>query len=354
MSAIKPPFFQWLASSSPAERVHTTAIKMVARRWSQIVPTDWDTFAARAGGSFRECWSIVRLNAFRGRLRIFEFEDALGEKVGQCAILIRRGRATFLDRLHIRPERADYKHECLALIFGELGSLNYEYGSLWNQEMGWSPEIAGFTVRPILETKFQVDFIDISHWKSFSNYRRAVSESIRSDFNRASGCGLVRIEMARGLGALRLVPQLARSRRVVARKNGHKYIHARNWLFDLILNMSKLVALGDRAFIALARNDREVLATFLGVEFGGRLYYLTGGTTPNRTGAGSYLILTLIENWFDREPDGQFVFGHFTGVRDPSTYQDGAALYRRKLRVVATEGLNFSFAVETTTVDRLR
>jgi hypothetical protein len=53
----------------------------------------------------------------------------------------------------------------------------------------------------------------------------------------------------------------------------------------------------------------------------------------NLNGFGSYLLLTLIENWLVTYPSGKFVMAYEPGHRDPITFIRGTPIYRRKLRV---------------------
>lgn len=323
-------------------------VRVIRRTTADVDPRQWDAFVDQAGGSFRESWSIVGGHRVFGGLRIFEFEldEAPGAKIGQCAIVGSRAKAIFLDRIQLLPQFDDRWTQCFHAVVRQVCARKYVYGSLWNQERPRAPAIDGLTISAVPEHSFHIDIIDFAKWNSFDNYYRAVSENVRREFTRAQRSGAVRIDILRGQSAITAIPSLIRTRRHVERKHGLAYKHARDWWSDFLNCAAKLIAFGNRAYIARAMVGRDCLATFYGIEQGSRLYYITGGTKPNREGAGSYLLLKLIQEWFDKAPSGQFVFGHCMGHADPSIYDEGALLYRRKLRASAVEGLH-----ETITVD---
>jgi hypothetical protein len=110
---------------------------------------------------------------------------------------------------------------------------------------------------------------------------------------------------------------------------------------DYFLHAVKLAIFANNGFITTVRMKRRRDSAFFGVQLGSNLYYISGGTTKNRHGFGSYLFLTLIENWFARHPDGKLVMGLARGHYDPIDYTGGNLLYWRKLRVSSVNGVPF-------------
>jgi hypothetical protein len=100
--------------------------------------------------------------------------------------------------------------------------------------------------------------------------------------------------------------------------------------------------MGDSAFIATARASGRPEAVFFGVEFGDRICYVSGGTRDRSEGFGSYLFLTLIEQWFARHPRGALHLGVTEPGLAPEAYTRGNLLYRRKLRAVSIPSTAFT------------
>ena len=62
-------------------------------------------------------------------------------------------------------------------------------------------------------------------------------------------------------------------------------------------------------------------------------------------GYGSYLFLTLIDEWFRAHPTGRLYLGRQVACVDPATYKRGNHLYRRKLRATTGPGTAFQVRV---------
>jgi hypothetical protein len=86
-------------------------------------------------------------------------------------------------------------------------------------------------------------------------------------------------------------------------------------------------------------------AAFFGVRFGDDVYYLAGGTEKTANGYGSYLFLTLIEEWFRAHPTGRLYLGRQVACVAPATYKRGDHLYRRKLGATTGPGTAFQVRV---------
>ena len=116
-------------------------------------------------------------------------------------------------------------------------------------------------------------------------------------------------------------------------------------LIDAPLHALKLLCMGEGAFIATARAGGRSEAAFFGVEFGDRVCYVSGGTRDRSEGFGSYLFLTLIEQWFAQHPRGALHLGVTEPGLVPETYERGNLLYRRKLRAVSIPSTAFTLDI---------
>jgi hypothetical protein len=305
----------------------------------------WDAFILASGGSFLGTWRVVRANGFLSRIRVFEFfahENGAAHKIGQCAVAVARRRIRFLDRLHLLPERADQWERCVALVVERCGAGLYEYGSLWNAENRQAPHgrVGSWISRSLPGPRFLIDRVDFARWSGFDEYRDHVSENIRRDYRKAVAASAT-LECRQGLAALGGVITLCRLRSQVMRRNRQAF----SLVLDIATHVLKIVCIGKLAFIATVRAGGRSPAAFFGVRFGEDIYYLAGGTEKNANGYGSYLFLTLIEDWFATHPTGKLYLGRQVACVDPATYKRGNQLYRRKLRATAGPGTAFQVRV---------
>jgi hypothetical protein len=251
-----------------------------------------------------------------------------------------------LDCICILNEYEQYWSECFKIITRIYGPNTYSYGSLWNQEPQRTDELLGQKITGTPKKKFHIDIVNTRTWPTFDAYFRALSKTIRHDYQRAQRLSDMRVEVRRGFRAISLIPALIKCKKAVSDKHGSNYDEGKNTIIDFIEILGKIILFRNQAVIALAMYDANCLAGFFGIEFGNRLYYLTGGTIPNRQGAGSFLTLSLIKYLYENTPNGQFVMGFAATELDPSNYpEEGAFLYRRKLRVEAVSGVYESFSV---------
>jgi hypothetical protein len=321
-------------------------LEMVERPLAAVDGVAWDVFAQSCDSSFLGAWRVVRANRLLSRVRVFEFfAGAAGRapcKVAQCAVALGRGRVRFVDRLHLLPEYESLWDACLQRVVERCGPARYEYGSGWNREDRRSPAVAppGLTARQAEGRPFRIDRVDFSRWGCFAAYYRDVSENIRRDYKKAAALG-ARIETRSGLAAVADVPVLVGLRRIVMQRNAEPF----SYVPDLGTHVLKLLCIGDMAFISTAWVADRCHAAFFGVQFGGDVYYLAGGTEAGGSGCGSFLFLTLIERGFASGPNWKLYLGQQRGLVDPSTYTYGNHLYRRKLRATSVAGTEFSVDV---------
>lgn len=308
---------------------------------------DWDDFVRACGGSFLGTWPVIRATRVVTRVRVFEFFTCLEgqelRKVGQCAVAVGRGHYRFLDRLHLLPDSLSRWDGCLRLLVGRCGGGRYEYGSAWNAESRHPPtsRVAGLKPSTLQNRPFLIDFVDFARYNGFEAYRRAISENIRRDYKKAAAAGAT-IQTRYGVAALRDVWTLVKLRGQVMERNQEPFSPQA----DIGLHILKLLCIGQRAFISTVRaGDGHCAAAFFGVQFGDDFYHVAGGTEKSGQGFGSFLFLTLIEEWMAAHPTGKLYLGRQLACVDPSTYTHGNALYRRKLRAQAQPGAEFELAM---------
>jgi len=316
------------------------------RSFASFEQKEWDNFVLASGGSFLGSWALIKVRRLFSNVKLIEFHADYGPlaplKVGQCALVVKRRRVTFLDRICLRPTHKHLWGQCFRLVTQRFRAKIYQYGSHWNQEPHFEiSAIDGHVAEKMLNDQFHIDLIDLREWPSFAAYLQGVSENVRRDYRKAKITD-VRVRTRYGLAALLDVFALVRLRAEVMRKN-----HVPSSFFeDYFTHATKLAILRQSGFITTVRMNGRCYSAFFGVEFGPNLYYISGGTTNNRHGIGSYLILSLIENWFSRYPDGKFVMGFCNGKREDWAYSRGALLYRRKLRVNSVDGLEFQLRIK--------
>lgn len=308
-----------------------TPVVLYERTIDEIDPSAWDRFVVACGGSFLGAWRVIRAEGLIAALRIFEMYSAGPSprvKIGQCAVAVTHDRVRFLDRLHLLPS-----HDALWLLAFEriverCPAVFYTYGSPWNAERRDLVALreAYPTVRSC-DASFGIDTVAFDAYPDFAAYRRTISENIRRDYKKAATADPTVI-IRRGLSACRDIVDLVGLRRQVMRRNQEPF----SSLIDGPLHALKLLCLGEGAFIATVRAAGRAEAAFFGVEFGGRIAYVSGGTRDRSEGFGSYLFLSLIERWFAANPHGRLDLGVTEPGLVPETYTRGNLLYRRKLR----------------------
>jgi hypothetical protein len=321
-----------------------TPVVLLERALDEIDPAAWDRFARACDASFLGSWRVVRAEGLRSPLRIVELFAAGPSphlKIGQCAIAAAHDRARFLDRLHLLPAHADLWAASLRQIVERCAAQAYLYGSPWNHERRCLDCLRrALPHGRVVDVSAGIDAVEFPAWDGFAAYRRCVSENIRRDYKKALTAAPV-LAVRRGVAACRDVGGLVALRRQVMRRNQERF----SSLMDAPLHALKLACVGDKGFIATVRANGRPEAAFFGVEFGDRVYYISGGTRDRSEGFGSYLFLTLIERWFAEHPRGALYLGVTEPGFAPETYAGGNLLYRRKLRARSVPGTAFTIDI---------
>jgi hypothetical protein len=310
---------------------------------AEIDPAGWDRFVVASGGSFMGAWNVIRAERLLHTVRVFDLVAGgrVPVKVGQCAVSIDHDRLRFLDRLHLLPSHVDRWPQAVQQVVDRCGGGRYSYGSPWNAERRCLGALRqAMPAARVLDAATGIDAVDFAAWRDFAAYRRAVSENIRRDYKKAALASPA-VAVRRGVSAYRDLAGLVGLRRQVMRRNQEPF----STLIDAPLHALKLLCMGEGAFIATVRAAGRSEAAFFGVEFGDRICYVSGGTRDHSEGFGSYLFLTLIEQWFGQHPRGALHLGVTEPGLQPETYQRGNLLYRRKLRATSIPATAFTLEV---------
>jgi hypothetical protein len=286
---------------------------------------------------------VIRAERVRSAVRVFGIVSTVAGTpvtIGQCAVAVRGRRIRFLDRIHLLPAHAHAWATVVRQVVARCGPGTYRYGSAWNHERRSLPASGALLPGRLDDDALRLDCIDFAAWADFAAYRRAVSENLRRDYKKAAAASPI-VTTRRGLDACRDVPALVGLRKQVMRRNGESF----SSVVDGPKHVLKLMCLGDDAFISTVDAGGRARAAFFGVRFGDRLYYVAGGTEDKCEGFGSYLFLTLIEQWFAEHPRGSIYLGVTEPGFVPDTYTRGNLLYRRKLRATSVDGTAFSLHV---------
>jgi hypothetical protein len=289
---------------------------------------------------------VLRLERLLDHLRLFEFHlppvnGVMSEVIiGQCAVLQRRDAILFADRIHLIPEYDEYWSECLAALMEKIGPNTYHYGSLWNHERPRSFELD--CVSPAGDAGgdiFHLDVVATRRWPDFATYLQSVSANVRRDYRKALLAGNLRIVCRRGWRAIALILPIIECRAAVKHKNGAKYRQSSSTAIEVLKLAVKITLFDRRSLVAIVQRGKRPLAAFVGFEFGDRLYFLTGGTKPNRDGAGAWLMMNIMKELFEQQGNRELVLGYCRGRASPENYDQGLLLYRRKLRAEAVNGV---------------
>jgi hypothetical protein len=342
---LRNPRLQSPARTPQTELTSFAELRLEEKSFSSVQPEEWDDFVLSTGGSFLSSWKVIRSRRLFGRVRLFEFlaenGSPRGRKIGQVAVLTRRARVTFLDRIHLKPADRNLRTLCFQKLVQRFGAGTYRYGSQWNCEEPFeSPAIPGFAIEQVRNKRFQINLVDLSGWNDFHSYFRNVSENIRRDYKKGKSASAT-MRTGSFIGAFRDVFALSALRGYALRKDNK----SASFLQDCAVHALKLLVLGKDGFISTVRSKGKCYSAFFGTQFGDSLFYNAGGTLKNSQGLGSLLFVTLIEKWFTEHPNGRIFLGKTHDNGKPAAQVDGDLLYRRKLRACSVSGFEFEAIV---------
>lgn len=276
---------------------------------------DWDRFAQRCDASFRcihkasRIWQLER-SLFIKLLRLdIVLRDAGSPvKIGQCAVGMNGGVRTFADALQLLPEYRHLWPQAMQSVLQVTGPGRYRYGSDWNMEPSRADELAGLDgvelrkVHPV-----DILAVDFTDWDSWDAYYRQVSTNAKRNVKKAKkSYGDIRISDRQGLAIYQDLLPLQYARFTMFRRKSV----ASNCL-SLIMRSSVRVA-ATSAYSTSARMTAEgdVIARYLGIDFGQTSFFLEAASGQAASGASSYLLKAMIERAFLRtQGKGAFVFG---------------------------------------------
>lgn len=276
---------------------------------------DWDRFAQRCDASFRGIHKASRIWKFEHGLftKLLRLDIVLRDagrpvKIGQCAIGMNRGVRTFTDALQLLPEYRHLWPQAMQSVLQVTGPGRFRYGSDWNVEPSRADELAGLNgvklrkVHPV-----DILAVDFTNWDSWDAYYRQVSTNAKRNVKKAEKrYGDIRISDRQGLAIYQDVLPLQRARFSMFRRKSV----ASNCLSLIMRSSVRVLATSAYSTSTRMTADGDVVARYLGIDFGQTSFFLEAASGQGASGASSYLLKTMIERAFLRtQGKGVFVFG---------------------------------------------
>lgn len=310
----------------------------------------WNDFAQLCGGSMRSAsgylkgWSLK--HRARYRLRMLEIHadgDGGPRKIGQCAFGERRGFRVFIDKLQILPGFEGHWDTVMRAVLAHVGPGEYRYGWELNLEppredrLRRMPGVVVDKVRPLV-----VEVVDFSRWPSWDEYWRAVSKNSRRNAKKAqTEIPDLSLVVRSSYGALTQIPALLQLRSRVSKDKG---LNFRAWK-DGLSHIAGILSNRSYALSALAVGGGRPLAAFYGFEFGARTDYLNGGSEAENGGAAWFLMLSMLQRAYEKNPVGKFVMGYVDHALHDDAVGAGLLRSRRACRAVAVPTSVVTFRV---------
>jgi hypothetical protein len=312
--------------------------------------SEWDAFALKCNASHRglhgwmKFWQIGNLILFRTiRYSIFHQSAGGRTRIGQCAVGLGLRQKVFADGLQLLPEYQNTWAACMQAVLNKLGPGRYVYGSDWSLEPPREGELSTLAgVAVISVNRHMVEAVDFARWGSWEEYERSVSLNVRRDIKKVqSRYKRFKLEVKRGIEALAYIPQVAYSRSKMLRRKSMPID-----LASILKNHAmRSLLMTEYAFSAVLHGDGQVLATFGGSEIGGQVQYFDGGSTQN-DGSGWLLMMSLMQDFYRRHPNGRFVMGSSHLDDNQINEWNSSFRYRRDARVSGfpTSVVTFEFS----------
>lgn len=325
--------------ASSTDSAHTGPVPTITVRPLRIlqVDEDWVRFALDNGGSWRSERGHIRMTRLRlllkGRLLAFEAfaEDDAGQrrKIAQCILSVRGRHIAFEDGLQIAAGYEAYRSAIVAQILPHLPAGRISYGWTWSleatpcEDFRRVPGTSGHHCRDII-----VHSVHLGDWPCWDSYYRAISNNVRRNVKRAEQSDPpVTGVRAKGLAAIRLIPDLVRMRQQTLDRVDME--HAA-WRMALSYVMNFLT-MPNACHIAVARQGGMPLAALFGYKFGSTFYYWQGGSIESSNGASWKLLTDTLAYWHRKHPKGQFIMGYFDDSL-PGYRREGLHRQRESLR----------------------
>ncbi|MBU8541459.1 GNAT family N-acetyltransferase [Falsiroseomonas tokyonensis] len=275
---------------------------------------DWEDFAGRCGASHHCAMGHIRFWRIFCRVELFEVfrsGDSWCSKIGQCAVAIGPRSRRFLDSLQLLPGHQDCWTGAMAAVLRALGPGTYRYGSTWSLERSRDQDLrdlAGVSIDHV--ACLAVQAVDFARWASWDQYLSAVSNNARRNAKKAAQCHPdIVLTIHEGLDMLGKVQLLTRLRGAMCRRKKLRFNMPRQWMRAFL----RALIWRRQAFIATVGVCGQTLAMFSGIHFGGNTYYLEGAAPADNEGASWYLMLAMLRQSHEQNPEGRFVMG----VADP-------------------------------------
>ncbi|WP_187371456.1 hypothetical protein [Methylobacterium oryzihabitans] len=318
---------------------------------SAATPAEWDRFAQDCDASFwgasggMRMWQLKLHGLFRlRRLDVVLARGGERRKIGQCAVGVGLRLRVFSDGLQLRPGDAALWPAAMRAVIDALGPGRYVYGSFWSLEAPRERALAALPgVTLVAARPLAVEAVEFGRFATWDECLRAVSRNVVRNARKARAAEPPPVLHQRaGLRALGLLPALLRLRGSMYGRKAVPFSRARAAATYLL----RCGLLGRRAGAALLCADGAPLAAAGTVGFGRNLFYLDGGSSEVRPGAGWYLLLHLMQQWQAAHPGGRFVMGYTDLAAEmPPDGWVSPVRYRQDCRVTATRTSIVAFDV---------
>jgi hypothetical protein len=276
---------------------------------------EWDCFAARCHASFRcshrasRLWTLELGAATKLlRLDIILRTDGAKVKIGQCALGLNGRKRAFADSIQLLPDHHHHWKDAMRAILSAAGPGTYLYGSDWNLEASRAGDLENLArIRVTRVHPVDVVAIDFSDWADWASFYRDVSTNAKRNVKKAEKTYKdIEIATRHHLSIYRDVVPLQNDRFVMFAR---KQIPANR--FNLIARSAlRVFVMRDYAVSSRMLADGQVVARYLGFDFGQTSFYFEAASSHVETGASAYLLKAMIEDTFNRtQGRGIFIFG---------------------------------------------
>lgn len=285
----------------------------------------WNDFAAACDySSFIGSLHYARLSAATGKLitvEIFVQDKMCERKVGQAAIIrSRAGERHIVDGLKLLPDWGDLWPSAMRALLRLLGAGRWRYGSHWSGEPPRASDVAAFPgVKIQVVRRLYVYTIDFSRWREWNDYLQELNSNVRRSVRRAEKLPDLEVRLETGWRSVRSFGLLDAMRRTTLTRKGvatHPGLRPLPGSFFRFL--LRVATIGNGVVLAVARSNGEPHAMLSGIEFGPSMFYLEGASAGSNNGVSWYLLVSMIERCYRRNPVGRFVMGHEDDVNRTS------------------------------------
>jgi hypothetical protein len=300
----------------------------------------WDQYASLAGGTMRSAHAHLRSLRTKYLLRrkvttygVFLGGPAAHTHIGHFTIIARGLRRSFYDGLKLQPEHQNLWVEAMQTALRALGPGTYEYGCAWALEPCRQDPLE--TIDGVVVSAVEpavVQGIDYAQWASWDDYFLALNKNKRREAKNAKRrFAAMKQAVSRGHSAIWKIIPLARLR-------GHAHERKQIRFSPIWAGLRYLLDFAlcpSQAIVAYVEGDKHVRAIARTIEFGPISYYVDAGAAADNRGAAWRLVLSLIRDARERNPQGKFLLGYY--YLSTATNPAGLGLLRARAALRVSE-----------------